>query len=116
MAVWIASPLWKLIVMWTWSSISPGRTVALDRSMTSAPAGVTKPGCTAVIRSSWMRIETCVFGAAPVPSTSRPAWITMSLAQAAPAARPSTAALAAAAISFSFRNAMPKSPEIKAGR
>ena len=61
-------------------------------------SGATKPGCTATMRSSWTRIDTWVCGGLPVPSISRPAWITRSLAAAGAAAPSASAQSAAAAI------------------
>jgi hypothetical protein len=62
-------------------------TVASDKSMTSAPAGVVKPACTAMIFSSCTSIETRRCAVAVMPSRSVPAWITKSFAMPALAPR-----------------------------
>ncbi len=94
----IGLPPSKFAVMWSWQSISPGNTVWCDRSITSAPAGVTKPAWTAVIRSSWIRIETFWRSVLVTPSISRPAWITTSFAAADPASAANASAAAATPI------------------
>ncbi len=59
--------------MWVCESISPGITVAAERSITWAPAGVAKPASTRRIRSAAIRIETRSRTVVEVPSISRPA-------------------------------------------
>jgi hypothetical protein len=50
-----------------------GGTVEWDRSTTSAPAGDTKPDSTERIRSSRMRMDTCLRGESTTPSIKVPA-------------------------------------------
>src|SRR5436305_8045518 len=59
--------------MWVGQSIRPGRTVARERSITSAPAGMARPGPTAVMRSPSMRMTALGIAAAPLPSIRWPA-------------------------------------------
>src|SRR6185436_11069437 len=59
--------------MWVWQSIRPGSTVEWDRSTTSVPGGIGRPGPTAVMRSPSMRMTASRTGAPPVPSIRRPA-------------------------------------------
>ena len=76
----IGSPLCQVAVMWSWQSISPGSTVLSERSITSAPGGLVKPGWTAAIRASWTRMVTWLRSVLVTPSISRPAWMARSLA------------------------------------
>ena len=63
--------------------MSPGSTVAPDRSITVAPAGIATLVPTAVIRSPWTRITAFLIGAAPVPSISVPALMAVTAAAGA---------------------------------
>ena len=62
--------------VWVWQSIKPGKSVALEKSSTCPSGGAaSEAGPTDTMRDPSIRTTTSVAAAAPVPSSTLPAWM-----------------------------------------